>query len=154
MHEKLMTMIEQIVDKNLTGVMSLDSVSKNGLISLVNVNPLATLAEVAHQASIVKDPSASARDKQLAQTTLRLMAAGSKTITGITRSRAEANAQKASAVKVIELSNKIAALSLSPSAKKFMQAYERALREGKNAEEAVKVASNGKFTEKELRECE
>jgi hypothetical protein len=154
MHNELMAKIEAVVKLNLKDVVALDSVSQNGLVSMVNVNPLAALSEVARLSSIVKDPTVSAREKQMAQTTLRLMAASAKTISGVTRNKTEAAAQKAAVGRAIALSNKIAALSLSPAAKKFVESFERALREGKNPEEAVRVASNGKFTEKELRECE
>jgi len=154
LRNELMAKIVEIVNKNLQGVIMIDSVARNNLVNMVNVNSLAALTEVARLSSIVKDSTASDRDKQMAQTALRLMASGSKSISGVTRSKAEANAQRNEVVRVIELSNKIAALSMSPSAKKFVDSYQRALREGKNAEEAVRVASNGKFTEKELRECE
>jgi len=154
MRDQLMAKIEAVVKLNLKDVVALDSVAQNSIINMVNVNPLAALTEVARLSSIVKDPTVSAREKQMAQMSLRLMASGSKSISGLPRSKAEANAQKAEVAKVIELSNKVADLSASPTAKKFVESYERALREGKNAEEAVRVASNGKFTEKDLRECE
>lgn len=151
---QLMAKIEAVVKLNLKDVIALDSVAQSGLVNLVNVHPLEVLSEVARLSSTVKDPSVSARDKQMAQTTLRLMAQGSRNVTGIFRNAAEANAQKATAMKILQISNKIAALSMSPNTKQFVEAYERALREGKSVDQAVRIASKGKFTEKELRECE
>ena len=153
-HAELMAKLERIVTINLNGVIAVDAVAKTSLMNLMNVNPREVLPEIARLSTTVKDPSVSAREKQIAQTTLRLMAEGARTISGVTRSAAEATAQRAAAVKVIELSNKIGALSASPSARKFVDAYEKALREGNNTEASVRIASKGKFTEKELRECE
>ena len=82
------------------------------------------------------------------------MAQASRQVSGIYRNAADENAQKATALKIIQISDKISDLSLSPNANKFVEAYERALREGKTIEQAVRIASKGKFTEKELRECE
>jgi len=151
---ELMAKIEAVVKLNLKDVVALDSVAQSALVTLVNVHPLEVLSEVARLSSTVKDPSVAPREKQMAQTSLRLMAQASRSVSGIYRNAAEANAQKATAVKILQISNKISALSLSPATKKFVEAYEKALREGNTVDQAVRIASKGKFTEKELRECE
>lgn len=153
-HAELMARIEAVVKLNLKEVVTLDAVAQTGLVNLVNVHPLEVMSEVARLASIVKDPTVSAREKQMAQTGLRLMAQASRTVSGVYRNAAEMNTQKATAVKILQLSNKISELSMSPATKKFVEAYEKALREGNSVEQAVRIASKGKFTEKELRECE
>jgi DNA-binding LacI/PurR family transcriptional regulator len=66
----------------------------------------------------------------------------------------EAQKQQEKVAKIIVISGKISSLDFGQSSKTFVEKYEKALTEGKSVADAIKIASNGKFTEKELRECE
>ena len=63
-------------------------------------------------------------------------------------------AQQAAVTKIIEVSRKISSLDFGTASDAFVAKYERALREGKSVDQAVRLASNNKFGVRELRECE
>ena len=151
---ELLSKIDAVVKLNLKNVVSLDGVHQTALVKMVNIAPLEVLAEVARLASVAKDPTVSAKEKQMAISSLELMADAASNVSGITHNSAEAQAQKAKVIEIIEVSNKISALDFGNSSKQFVEKYQRALREGKSVKDAVKEASNGKFTEAELRDCE
>ena len=90
----------------------------------------------------------------MAKKSLELIAKASHTVESLVLNSAQAEQQKIAVAKIIEISSKISSLDFGQSSKSFIEKYEKALTEGKSVEEAVRIASNGKFTEKELRECE
>ncbi len=156
-HNELMTKLSEIVQKNLNGVIALDAPMQTGISRLVKVNPLEVLTQITHLASVVKDPKSSPREKEAAQTNLKLIAESAHLVSGVTKdpakAKAQAQADAAAVVKIIEISDKISSLAPSEPIRKFIESYSKEIREGNSIEQAVRVASKDKFTEKELREC-
>jgi hypothetical protein len=150
----MMRRVNSVLDVNLRNVVTLNAASRANLIKLLNISTLDVMSEVARLSSIAKDPSSTAQQKQMAAKGLELMAKAGHTVNGLVRNSAEAQRQQAAIKEIIEVSNKISALDFGAASKSFVEKYERALTEGKTVEEAVRIASNGKFTKKELRECE
>lgn len=151
---RLMERVTRMVDLSLTNVVTLSAAEKTGMIKLINISARDVLTEVSRLSSIAKDPTSSAKEKAMAAKSLKLMVKASHTVNSLARNSADAQRQIQGVAKIIEISNKISALDFGTSSTQFIQKYERALTEGKTVEEAVRIASNGKFTERELRECE
>ena len=146
--------VNKVLDVNLRNVVMLNSAHKGNLVKLLSISTLDVMSEVARLSSIAKDPTSTAQQKQMAAKGLELMAKAGHTVNGLVRNSAEAKRQQDAVKEIIEVSNKISALDFGVASKSFVEKYERALTEGKSVEEAVRIASNGKFTKKELRECE
>ena len=152
----MMDRVSKVLDLNLRGVVELSSGENLNLIKLLNVNTLDVMAEVARLSSIAKDPANASKPqaREAASTALRLMAKAGTTVKSLVLNSAEARTQAEAVKQIISISNKISSLDYGQASKSFIEKYEKALTEGKSVEEAIKIASNGKFTEKELRECE
>lgn len=146
--------INKVLDVNLRNVVTLNAAHKGNLVKLLSISTLDVMSEVARLSSIAKDPTSTALQKQMAAKSLELMAKAGHTVNALVRNSAEAQRQQAAVKEIIEVSNKISALDFGAASKSFVEKYEKALTEGKSVEEAVRIASNGKFTKKELRECE
>ena len=151
--------------ENNRDAISLSASERGNLLTLLEISPIEIMTEIARLASIAKDASSTPQEKEMAAKSLQLMAKGTHGIelpimisTNDAKTNAE-NAKKMEALQskvagIISLSLKISGLDFGVASKTFVEKYEKALIEGKTSEEAVKIASNGKFTEKELRECE
>ena len=146
--------VNKVLDVNLRNVVTLNAANKGNLVKLLSISTLDVMSEVARLSSIAKDPTSTALQKQMAAKSLELMAKAGHTVNALVRNSAEAQRQQAAVKEIIEVSNKISGLDFGAASKSFVEKYEKALTEGKTVEEAVRIASNGKFTKKELRECE
>lgn len=151
---RLMDRVNKMLELSLKDLVSLSSAENAVLIKLININAKDILTEVARLSSVAKDPTSTAMEKDMAKKSLELIAKASHTVESLVLNSAQAEQQKAAVAKIIEISSKISSLDFGQASKSFVEKYEKALTEGKSVEEAVRIASNGKFTEKELRECE
>lgn len=151
---RLMERINKMLDLSLKDLVSLSAAENSSLVKLINVNAKDLLTEVARLSSIAKDSTSTAQEKGMAKKSLELIAKAAHTVESLAINSEQAQKQKEAVAKIIEISSKISSLDFGQSSKTFVEKYERALIEGKSVEEAVRIASNGKFTEKELRECE
>lgn len=150
----LMERISKVVDLSLKDVVSLSATESNSLIKLLAINARDVMTEIARLSSIAKDSSSSAQERDMAKKSLELIAKAGNTVESLVVNEAQAQKQREKIASIIQISGKISALDFGQSSKTFVEKYERALTEGKSVEDAIKIASNGKFTEKELRECE
>ncbi len=151
---RLMDRVNKMLELSLKDLVTLSSAENSVLIKLININAKDILSEVARLSSVAKDSTATAVEKDMAKKSLELIAKASHTVESLVLNSAQAEQQKIAVAKIIEISSKISSLDFGQSSKSFIEKYEKALTEGKSVEEAVRIASNGKFTEKELRECE
>ncbi|MGZ3725966.1 MAG: hypothetical protein ACXWQQ_09195 [Pseudobdellovibrio sp.] len=152
----MMDRITKVVDLNLNGVVSLGAEQKSDLIKLLVINPSDIMTEIARLASIAKDPAnaSNAHTREMAATSLRLMAEAGNNVQSLVLNSAEARRQESQVKSIIDISNKISSLNFGEASKTFVEKYEKALQEGKSVEDAIKIASNGKFSSTELRDCE
>ena len=151
---RLMERIGKMLELTLKGVTTLSGTQNNNLIKLISISPKEVMAEVAYLASIAKDPAASPKEKARAAKGIALIAKAGHTVESLVLNSAQARAQEAKVAKIIEISEKISSLDFGQASKDFVAKYEKALAEGKSVSEAIRLASNGKFNEKQLRECE
>lgn len=151
---RLMDRVYKMLELSLKDLVTLSSAENAVLIKLININAKDILTEVARLSSIAKDSTSTAMEKDMAKKSLELIAKASRTVESLVLNSAQAEQQKIAVAKIIEISSKISSLDFGQASKSFVEKYEKALTEGKSVEEAVRIASNGKFTEKELRECE
>lgn len=151
---KLMERVNKMLDLSLRDLVSFTAAENANLIKLMNVNAKDILTEVACLSSIAKDANATATEKDMAKKSIELIAKAAHDVQSLAVNSAEGIKQQEKVAKIIEISGKISSLDFGQSSKTFVEKYEKALTEGKSVEDAIKIASNGKFTEKELRECE
>lgn len=151
---KLMERVNKMLELSLKDLVTLDATQNNGLLKLMNVNAKDILTEVARLSSIAKDANSTAQEKDMAKKSIELISKAAHDVQSLAVNSAEAQKQQEKVAKIIEISGKISSLDFGQSSKTFVEKYEKALTEGKSVEDAIKIASNGKFTEKELRECE
>lgn len=151
---RLMDRVNKMLELSLKDLVTLSSAESAVLIKLININAKDILSEVARLSSVAKDATSTAMEKDMAKKSIELIAKASHTVESLVLNSAQAEQQKAAVAKIIEISSKISSLDFGQASKSFVEKYEKALTEGKSVEEAVRIASNGKFTEKELRECE
>lgn len=151
---RLMDRVNKMLELSLKDLVTLSSAENAVLIKLININAKDILTEVARLSSVAKDATSTAMEKDMAKKSLELIAKASHTVESLVLNSAQAEQQKVAVAKIIEISSKISSLDFGQASKSFVEKYEKALTEGKSVEEAVRIASNGKFTEKELRECE
>lgn len=151
---RLMDRVNKMLELSLKDLVTLSAAENSVLVKLININAKDILTEVARLSSIAKDSTSTAMEKDMAKKSLELIAKASHTVESLVLNSAQAEQQKAAVAKIIEISSKISSLDFGQASKTFVEKYEKALTEGKSVEEAVRIASNGKFTEKELRECE
>lgn len=150
---QLMNRVNRMLDTTLRDVMTLTASDKTKLAKLINTHAIEVLAEVGRLASIAKDPSTSAAEKQRMRKTLRLMIMASHSVSSLVVNSAQARAERQLVVKIIEVSRKAANLNFGTASADFVRRYEEALTNGKHIDEAIRIASNGRFTERDLREC-
>ncbi len=151
---RLMERIGKMLDLTLKDVVTLSGSQSNSLIKLLTISPRDVMAELARLSSIAKDPASSSQEKAMASKSISLIAKAGHTVQSLVVNSAQARAQQTKIAKIIEISEKISALNFGQASKSFVAKYEKALSEGKSIEEAIRIASNGKFNEKQLRECE
>lgn len=150
---RLMEKVTRMIDLNMRDVLTLSADGRNKLVRLINVSPTDVLTQVIHLTSVVKDPSTPAAQRESARKALDLMIKSAHNVSSLAVNSAQARAQEQLVAKIIEISHKVSTLSFGNASKTFVEKYERALIEGKTLDEAIRVASNGKFTERDLREC-
>ncbi len=151
---RLMDRVNKMLELSLKDLVTLSSAENSVLLKLININAKDILTEVARLSSIAKDTTSTAMEKNMAKKSIELIAKASHTVESLVLNSAQGEQQKAAVAKIIEISSKISSLDFGQASKSFVKEYEKALTEGKSVEEAVRIASNGKFTEKELRECQ
>lgn len=145
--------IDSILKLKLENVVTLDITLQSNLSKIVKISPLEVLAEIIRQTSIISDQASTPREKEMAKLTIELIAKSSQLVSGVL-APGETAPTPAKVKEIMDLSNKIAAMEFGTTSKKFVEAYEKALRNGATTEQAVRIASKNKFTEKELRECQ
>lgn len=150
---RLMEKVNRMIELNMRDVLPLSADGRGKLVKLINVSPTDVLTQVLHLTSVVKDASTPAATRESARKALDLMIKSAHTVNSLAVNSAQARAQELLVTKIIELSNKISNLSFGTASRDFVSKYERALIEGKTVDEAIRIASNGKFTERDLREC-
>ena len=150
---RLMDRVNKMLELSLKDLVTLSSAENSVLVKLININAKDILTEVARLSSVAKDSTSTAMEKDMAKKSLELIAKASHTVESLVLNSAQGEQQKTAVAKIIEISSKISSLDFGQASKSFVEKYEKALTEGKSVEEAVRIASNGKFTEKELREC-
>lgn len=151
---KLMEKINKMLDVSLKDLVSFTAVENTSLIKLMNINAKDILTEVARLSSIAKDSASSVQEKEMAKKSIELIVKASHNVGEFVVNSDQAQKQKETLSKIIEISGKIASLNFGEASKIFVEKYEKALTEGKSPEDAIREASNNKFGEKELRECE
>jgi hypothetical protein len=151
---RIMEKVTRMLDTSLQGVVSLTAGEKSNMAKLININARDVLTEVARLSSVARATNATAKEKQMAAKALKLIAKSAHTVRSLVRNSTEAQAQQRAVTGILEISEKISNMDFGNASTQFIQRYERALAEGKSISEAVRVASNGKFTERELRECQ
>lgn len=152
----------RVVKDNLKGLVEVRETDAASILKLMNINAKEILTEVARLSSIARDKNATEKEKGMAEKSLELIVLASHTVNSMVRStgrsaeqmKLEAQKQAEAVEKMVEISRKISELDFGQSSNLFVEKYQNALMEGKSIEEAIRIASNGKFTEKELRECE
>lgn len=145
--------LNKVVEITLKNITSVSAVESNNLIRLLSLSPLDVMSEVARLSSVSKDRTSTAAEKSVAVKNLELIIKASNTVDGLVLNEVDAAKQQAKVKEIIKISEKISNLGLGEKSEQFTKKYERALIEGKSISEAVKIASEGKFTEKELRDC-
>ncbi len=152
---KLKALVTKAVENRLSGVTQLSATETNKIIQLLNVSPVDVMAQIIHLTSIVKDPTATVAEKSAATKATSLMLKSVNTVETVFANRDAASKAKVQAElkQAMETANKISGLKYGEKSNKFMEKYEKALAEGKSITEAVKIASEGKFTLAELLDC-
>lgn len=135
-------------------IKALSGPQMTNMMKLANINPLEVMAELTRLSTISQDANASAAKKAAASKALDLMAASGHLVRSVAVNSAQARAQNAIVLRIIEVSKKISSLNFGSASTNFIARYERALREGKTIDQAIRVASNNKFGERELRDCQ
>ncbi|MBY0451388.1 MAG: hypothetical protein K2P92_00045 [Bdellovibrionaceae bacterium] len=135
-------------------IRTLSGAEHTNVMKLINVNPVEVMSEVMRLSSVKMDPTSTAKQKAAAVKSLELMALAGNGVTTVQRNSAELRTQQTNVTKIIEVSRKISSLDFGTASDAFVAKYERALREGKTVEQAIRIASNNKFGIRELRECE
>lgn len=140
------------VEINLKTKTELSKANSKHIVELIEASPLEVLTEVTRLVSIVKDKNSTPGDIAVAQRNLDLVAKSTNAFSekSDTMSKAEKKTQVES---ILKISEKLSSLDLGKAAKDFIVKYEAELAKGKSIAEAIKEASGGKFTEKDLRDC-
>lgn len=154
--------VMRVVKDNLKGIVEVKETDAASILKLLNINAKEVLTEVARLSSIARDANVTEKEKKMAEKSLELIVLASHTINSMVMTsgrdaeqvRTDAQKQSEAVAKMVEISRKISELDFGQASKTFVEKYEKALMEGKSVDEAIRLASNGKFTEKELRECE
>jgi hypothetical protein len=144
------------IEATVKDVTILSSEQTNGLLKLVDVNAAKVLPEIARLASISKAKTSSAVEKSQAKKSIELISMSSHLVETLHKNEADKKKAQDKAAEILELSDKVASIASGELASKsadFVKKYEKALKEGKSLEEAVREASGGKFTLAELINC-
>lgn len=144
------------IEATVKDVTTLSSEQTNGLLKLIDVNAGKVLPEIARLASISKASGSSAIEKNQAKKSIELISLSSHLVESNFKSAADKQKQQAKAAEILEVSDKVASIASGELAAKsadFVKKYEKALKEGKSLEEAVREASGGKFTLADLLNC-
>jgi hypothetical protein len=145
--------ILRVVSGLLTTHTNLPKTDANKVIGLLNASPLEVMSEITRLTSTIGDKNSSANEVAQAKRNLELIVEASNTIDSLPVNNAAALKEQAKIKSILQMSEKISKLNLGEKSEQFISKYKQALAEGKTVEQAVKIASNGKFTEKELRSC-
>ena len=143
----------RVITSTSRRVVTLAGDQHTNLSKLASISTVEVLSELTRLSSIASDPSSTAKQKAMAAKSLQLMALAGTGVSTLISSSPTA-AQRTSVAKIIEVSRKISSLDFGTASDAFVAKYERALREGKTVDQAVRIASNNKFGVRELRECE
>lgn len=144
------------IEATVKDVTTLSSQQTEGLLKLVDVNAAKVLPEIARLASISKAGNSSAVEKSQAKKSIELISLSSHLVETMHKSEADKQKHQAKAAEILEVSDKVASIASGELASKsadFVKKYEKALKEGKSLEEAVREASGKKFTLEELLNC-
>jgi hypothetical protein len=146
--------MSRAVTNTARSIRTLSGADHNNIMKLVNVNAVEVLSEMMRLSSVKADPTSTTKQKAAAEKSLELMALAATGVTTVQRNSTELRTQQTNVAKIIEVSRKISSLDFGTASDAFVAKYERALREGKTVEQAIRIASNNKFGIRELRECE
>lgn len=144
------------IEATVKDVTTLSSQQTEGLLKLVDVNAAKVLPEIARLASISKASSSSAVEKSQAKKSIELISLSSHLVETMHKSEADKQKHQAKVAEILEVSDKVASIASGELASKsadFVKKYEKALKEGKSLEVAVREASGKKFTLEELLNC-
>lgn len=129
------------------------------IVQLISISPLDVMTHLSHLASIAKSTGATPAEKASVQRAVSLFLKAADTIDLMVDQKSSSSSNKVQEqIKMaLEISEKIATLKVGDKSQKnleaFVEKYENALRENKTMEEAVKIASGGKFSLKDLLDC-
>ncbi len=151
---KLMEKVTKMLDLSLKDLVIFSTSENVSLIKLINISAKDVLTEVARLSSIAKDTNATAQEKDMAKKSLELLVKASHTVDSLVVNSEQAQTQKETVTKIIEISDKISSLDFGVASKTFVEKYEKALTEGKTVADAIRIAANNKFSEKDLRDCQ
>ncbi|MBC7457860.1 MAG: hypothetical protein H7235_06250 [Bdellovibrionaceae bacterium] len=144
------------IEATVKDVTTLSPEQTNGLLKLVDVNAAKVLPEIARLASISKASSSSAVEKSQAKKSIELISLSSHLVETLHKNEVDKKSNQTKVEQILELSDKVASIASGELASKsadFVKKYEKALKEGKSLEDAVREASGGKFTLEELLNC-
>lgn len=137
MNEKVVRMLST----EIASVKDMSATEKEGLLSLMRVAPLETIAEVMSLSTLP--------NKAVASKSLTLLTLAGKNLNLLV---ADKTAQVESVKEIMQATEKVSSLTFV-EATEFVSAFEKALLEGKSVRQAVEIAAKGKFTFEELMEC-
>ncbi len=146
--------MSRAVTNTTRSIRTMSGADHNNVMKLVNINAVEVLSEMMRLSSVKMDPTSTAKQKAVAEKSLELIALAANGVSTVAVNSAQGRAQQAAVTKIIEISRKISSLDFGTASDAFVAKYERALREGKSVDQAVRLASNNKFGVRELRECE
>lgn len=149
----LMARVNRMVDDTLEGAVSLGATDRAGINRLIGINPVEVLSEVTRLASVAKAESSTAAQRRQAVLALNLIGKATRGVSVIATNAAERQAQRTEVALIVGVAVKISTLNLGEASQRFVERFEQELSRGKTIEEAVSLASNGRFTAREIREC-
>lgn len=149
----LMERVNRMVDGTLEGAVSLTPTDRAGLNRLIAINAIEVLSEVTRLSSISKAESSTAAQRRQAALALNLIAKAARGVSIEASGAAARQAQRTEVALIVDVAVKISTLNLGEASQRFIERFEAELSRGKNINEAVELASNGRFTAREIREC-
>lgn len=149
----LMERVNRMVDGTLEGAVSLAATDRTGLNRLIGINAVEVLSEVTRLSSVAKAESSTAAQRRQAVLALNLIAKAARGVSVDVSGAAARQAQRTEVALIVGVAVKISTLNLGAASQRFIERFEAELSRGKNINEAVEQASNGRFTAREIREC-
>lgn len=149
----LMARVNRMVDDTLEGAVSLGATDRVGVNRLIGINPVEVLSEVTRLASVAKAESSTAAQRRQAVLALNLIGKATRGVSIIATNATERQAQRTEVALIVGVAVKVSTLNLGEASQRFIERFEQELSRGKTIEEAVSLASNGRFTAREIREC-